>query len=278
MKIREAVDGCLEYHKANSKKSTLDGYGFVLEKFSAIFGDWEVESISSDEIFSFLSLLSDGRKQATKRSRYSILSAFFTFVSHSYQPGVPNACHSAILRKIFRAAKYPQWEMLDKDTEDEVIFKIPQSRNRLVVELIARGGLRVSEVLKLRGRDVEDLKLVLRDPKSGREEEAVFIPQKGAYRLWEYIGQKRVGPEDRLFPITYAAPRIIVSNAGRRVGVELRPHDLRRHAATYASRAGTPIQIVSKVILRHANLSTTQRYLGKVSGVEALRWIELLYG
>ena len=60
----------------------------------------------------------------------------------------------------------------------------------------------------------------------------------------------------------------MVSKAGRRVGVELRPHDLRRHAATYASRAGTPIEIVSKVILRHANLSTTQRYLGPKPGEE----------
>ncbi|MCK4791467.1 MAG: site-specific integrase [Desulfobacteraceae bacterium] len=54
----------------------------------------------------------------------------------------------------------------------------------------------------------------------------------------------------------------------------LRPHDLRRNPATHASRSGTPIEIVSKVILRHANLSTTQRYLGTVSNVEALRWIE----
>jgi len=35
---------------------------------------------------------------------------------------------------------------------------------------------------------------------------------------------------------------------------------------------------VSKVILRHANLATTQRYLGKVSDAEAVRWIERLYG
>jgi hypothetical protein len=29
------------------------------------------------------------------------------------------------------------------------------------------------------------------------------------------------------------------------------------------------------VILRHANLSTTQRYLGTVSDVEAMRWIAI---
>jgi integrase/recombinase XerD len=40
---------------------------------------------------------------------------------------------------------------------------------------------------------------------------------------------------------------------------------------------GTPIEIVSKVILRHANLCTTQLYLGEVSDLEAMRWIENLY-
>ena len=69
----------------------------------------------------------------------------------------------------------------------------------------------------------------------------------------------------------------MVERAGKRIGVKVRPHDLRRHAATYASRSGTPIEIVSKVILRHANLATTQRYLGKVSDAEAVRWIERLY-
>jgi len=34
----------------------------------------------------------------------------------------------------------------------------------------------------------------------------------------------------------------------------------------------------SKVILRHSNLSTTQRYLGKITDTEAMKWIENLYG
>jgi integrase/recombinase XerD len=70
----------------------------------------------------------------------------------------------------------------------------------------------------------------------------------------------------------------MVVKVGKMVGVNLRPHDLRWHAATYASRSGVPIEIVSKVILRHADLSTTQRYLGKVSDLEAIRWIDNLHG
>jgi integrase/recombinase XerD len=73
-------------------------------------------------------------------------------------------------------------------------------------------------------------------------------------------------------------PPDLVRKAGRLVGIHLRPHDLRRQAATFASRSGTPIEIVSKVIMRHAHFSTTQRYLGKVTDVEAMRWVENLYG
>ncbi len=52
---------------------------------------------------------------------------------------------------------------------------------------MARGGMRIGEVLKLTPRDVQDRKLYLREPKSGREAEVVFIPQKLANRLNDYI-------------------------------------------------------------------------------------------
>lgn len=143
---------------------------------------------------------------------------------------------------------------------------------------MARGGMRIGEVLNLTPRDVGDRKLTIRDPKSGRPLEVVFIPKKVADRLNQYIRNKGIEPDQRIFPITYAAARIVVKKAGKLVGINLNPHDLRRHAATYASRAGVPIEIVSKIILRHTNLSTTQRYLGKISDVEALRWIENLHG
>jgi hypothetical protein len=36
--------------------------------------------------------------------------------------------------------------------------------------------------------------------------------------------------------------------------------------------------MIGKVIMRHAHLSAAQRYLGKVTDGEAMRWIETLYG
>ena len=147
-----------------------------------------------------------------------------------------------------------------------------------MLELMARGGMRIGEVLKMRPLDIQGRKIILAAPKSGRESEVAFIPQKVADRLKEYVSESGAEADRRLFPMSYNAARMMVRKAGRLVGIALRPHDLRRHAATFASRSGTPIEIVSKVIMRHAHLSTTQRYLGKVTEGEAMRWIENLYG
>ena len=96
--------------------------------------------------------------------------------------------------------------------------------------------------------------------------------------LKKYIQTAGIDPDSKIFPISDTAAWAIVVKAGKLVGIHLRPHDLRRHAATYASRAGTPIETISKVLLRNQNFSTTQRYLGKVSDTEAMKWIENLYG
>ncbi len=92
-------------------------------------------------------------------------------------------------------------------------------------------------------------------------------------RLNDYVRANNFNGSERIFPISFVAAWSKVKKAGKLVDIELRPHDLRRHAATYASRPGTPIEIVSKVILRHADLSKTQRYLGKVNDSEAIWWI-----
>jgi integrase len=183
-----------------------------------------------------------------------------------------------MLRKMFRERPPQQWKIVEKDMVDEIIFRTMKPRNRIMLELMARGGMRVGEVLKIRPMEIQDRKITLSGPKSGKESEVVFIPQKVADRLNEYVKESGRGAEERLFPISYNAARIMVRKAGRLVGIQLRSHDLRRHAATFASRSGTPIEIVSKVIMRHAHLSTTQRYLGKVTDVEGMRWIENLYG
>ena len=225
-----------------------------------------------------MNTISVGTKSSTKRLRFSLLKAFFNYIQDSLDPNCKNPCNSQALRKLFRASKPAQIKILEKDVVDEIIFRTPKPRNRLLLELMARSGMRVGEVLKLTPNDVDGRKLTIQNPKSGTETEVAFLPQKVADRLRGYIQEKNIQPRDQIFQISYAAARLIVKNAGDLVGVHVRPHDLRRHAATYASRSGTPLEIISKVLLRHSNLSTTQRYLGKISDAEAIQWIDNLHG
>ena len=238
----------------------MKNYQFIFTQFQNEFGDRLIDSITQNEILSFLTKLTDGTKQTTKRNRYSSLKAFFNYIKISIDPNFQNPCDTPILRKIFKDRKPPPWPIFEKELIDEIIFKTTNPRNRIMLELMARGGMRVGEVLKIRPIDVQDRRITLPDPKSGKESEVVFIPQKVADRLKDYIKEKDIEPAQRIFPITYNAARIMVQKAGEMVGIHLRPHDLRRFCATYASRAGTPIEIVSKILLRHVHLSTIKSF------------------
>jgi integrase len=277
MKVSNAVKLYLEYHKSHSKENSVRAYMLVLTKFCEKFGAENLEDITTEGVLSFLNTITEGKKQQTKKTRYSHLLAFFNFIKNNLDQDYKNPCDTPMLKKLFRTRPAFHWNIIEKETVDEVIFRTAKPRNRLMLELMARGGMRISEVLKLTPSDIHERRLTLRDPKSGREHEFIFIPQRLSDRLKDYIREKDIQSHQRIFPICYEAAREMVAKAGNVVDIHLRPHDLRRHAATYASRSGVPIEIVSKVILRHSNLSTTERYLGKISDVEAMKWIDTLY-
>ncbi len=133
-----------------------------------------------------------GQKQSTKRFKYTLLKTLFNFIKNTSDPSFLNPCESSVLGKAFRVAKGRQWVILEKDVVDEIIFRTDNPRNRLMLELMARGGMRIGEVLKLRSMDVDGCKLFLISPKSGRQNEVVFIPKKVADRLREYVRSKKV--------------------------------------------------------------------------------------
>jgi site-specific recombinase XerD len=166
-----------------------------------------VNSITQNDILNFLSGINKDTAQNTKIHRFRILSSFFNFTISSYDLGCDNPCQTPLVRKMFKGEQLIQWNILDKDIVDEIIFRTLNKRNRIILELMARAGMRINEVLNIKPQNIEGRKIKLYSPKSGKESE-----------------------------------------------------------------------MVSKVILRHSNLATTQRYLGKVSDIEAIRWIEQLHG
>jgi len=64
-------------------------------------------------------------------------------------------------QETFQNPPKPRWPIFEKETVDEIIFRTENPRNRLVRELMARGGMGIGEVLKLMPVDVDGRKLIL---------------------------------------------------------------------------------------------------------------------
>jgi integrase len=278
MTIQKAIEHFKDHQRTSLKKRTQEGYKKLLERFQSEFSDRDVESIKAEELCRFLETFTEGLARATRRLRYAQLRALFNFVIDTFEINIKNPCCVPQLFKLFKNIQQRPRNILDKETVDEIIFNSKNARDRLILELQARCGLRVGEVLNLKVSDVSQRKLMLQEPKSGREVEVAFMPEHIAIRLADYIAGMNLAPNNRVFGICYTTARNLVTKLGQKLNVRISPHDLRRHSATYASRNGVPLEIISKVILRHQDLKTTQVYLGKVSDSEAIRWMDVLHG
>ncbi len=277
MKVTEAISLFKNHQKSSLKQRTQQSYNYILHRFETLFADRPLESIGSEEICQFLEVLTEHSSKSTRRLRYAQIKAFYNLMIENCCLNMKNPCSASLLSKSFKAPKREAGKILDKETVDEMIYNAKCLRDRLILEFQPRCGLRVGEVLSLRVKDISDRKLLLEGPKSGKEGEVAFMPEQVAKRLIEYINKENLSPEDRLFPLCYSTARSLVKRSGEKLNVKISPHDLRRHSATYASRNGVPMEIISKVILRHQDLKTTQMYLGKVSDTEAIRWMDTLH-
>ena len=177
MNVSQASKIWLDYHRAHSKHNTVRAYEFTITKFNQDFANLSLNEVSTDNILDFMAQITEGRKPQTKRIRFSHLIAFFNFMRNNFDGNFKNPCDFPMLRKLFRPKAVVHWDIIEKETVDEIIFRTNNVRNRLMLELMARGGMRVGEVLKLTPADILDRKLILNDTKSGKEQELIFIPQ-----------------------------------------------------------------------------------------------------
>ena len=155
------------------------------------------------------------------------------------------------------------------------------SRNMLLWIVGTNTGLRISDILKLKLKDVIDNKGEVREllelveqktkrpraieirPPVKREIEK-FLKDTGAYDLNEYLFKdRRKGKEDLNKPITRVRAWQMINDWGRKAGVTYRigTHTLRKVFGTFAFKAGIDLVYISEE-LGHRNVEVTRRYLG----------------
>jgi integrase/recombinase XerD len=143
MKLSKSIKICLDYHRNLSKPNTVRSYEAILTKFGLVFGNKDLEEISSEDVLTFLDKITDGTKKQPRRTRYSHLAAFFNFIINNIDERIQNPCANQLLKKLYKANTPVQWDSFEKETIDEIIFRTTKLRNRLILELMARGGMSV---------------------------------------------------------------------------------------------------------------------------------------
>jgi len=110
------------------KKNTLRSYQAAIEPFCRKFGERTIGQVTPDEILSFLNRLTDGNRPYTKRVRYSQLSCYFNFIRNNIEPESANPCDTPMIRKLYRQKVESRWEIIEKETIDEIIFRTTKNR------------------------------------------------------------------------------------------------------------------------------------------------------
>lgn len=154
-------------------------------------------------------------------------------------------------------------------SKDELsaLFAHLQLKSRLMVQLIYASGLRVSELVSLKIKDLEldQNQGWVRDGKGGKDR-LIIVPENLGSDLKRFI-KDRKNPEEYIFlgrqgrQMTTRNVQKIVREAVKRAALQkqLTPHKLRHSFATHLLEEGNDVRIIQE-LLGHANLQTTQIY------------------
>lgn len=138
---------------------------------------------------------------------------------------------------------------------------------RQLARFILATGLRLSEALTLRHRDVTSSYLTIRRTRSKtRKARSVPLNRTAARIAWEVTPSSGAGGDDLMFrsrtgPIHPRAFQLAIQRAAARVRIPGRvsPHILRHTFATRLLKAGVDVRAIQE-LLGHAWLTTTQLY------------------
>ena len=255
------------------RRDLLAFRSFLLER-AAIVGrqvdEIDLEQITADHIRSYLAEMMKTAKRATVQRRLSAIKAFFRYRETTI--GEPSPARS--IRSPKNERRLPS--ILQPDEVRRLIEVAPDdtstaaARDRAIFETLYSTGLRVSELVGLNWRDIdEELGMVMVRSGKGNKDRLVPVgePALDALKAWR-----------RAMPIAWEpnGPVIVNLRGGRlttrsvemilkqrieaaAVSAGITPHGLRHCFATHMLGNGADLRSIQEM-LGHASLATTQRY------------------
>lgn len=216
----------------------------------------DTNTITEDDIKAYLAqLLRENREKSTVAMVRSALLFY---------------CNE-VLKKGFSTIKTPkiQKKLPVVLTQDEVVRLLAAAshkKSKLLIELLYSSGLRVSEALALKTRDLElDQGICWVRGGKGGKDRMTILGEKAVSNIREYFTwRKEQSPyifTGRGGPMSPRNAQKIISLAAKKAGIDkqVTPHKLRHSFATHLREAGTDLRVIQE-LLGHSNISTTEIY------------------
>ena len=210
----------------------------------------------------------DGMANLAPRSRNQALSAMKSLLTFGQRIGYLTFNVGAVVRLEKVGSDLAQ-RILPEDAVQRMLHADLSPRNRAVLRLFYGGGLRVSELVRLKWRDLQE-----RDDGGqvtvlgkGRKTRHVLL----SAGTWEELMSLRDGSSSDapVFPsrkggghLSASAAWRIVRTAAAKAGIDgnVSPHWLRHAHASHALERGAPVALVRDT-LGHSSVATTNGYL-----------------
>lgn len=237
-------------------RATIKAYFHAVHGFLSFFGSF-TEKYTSVEVKNYLEhLLGAGKSPNTCNQAIQAIKFFLNHIL--YQPlNVPIA-------SVKRAKTLPT--VFSKEEIAVLLAVVKNQKHRLLLSLAYGAGLRVSEVVRLKIKDLDYQRNVLEIRQAkGKKDRLSLIPAKLSAELQELsVGRDKAGllfASERGGVLNTRTAQQIFYNALRlaRIKKTASFHSLRHSFATHMIEGGTDIRFVQE-LLGHENIRTTQGY------------------
>jgi integrase/recombinase XerC len=276
----EVIDSFLNYIKAakNQSENTLKAYAGDLGQFieyleqNKISETKSLKNITHLDIRGFLAYLKE--KGVAKKSITRKLSALRSFFKYLVTEGIISEDPTQMVQGMKLPKKLPQFLY---PSEVEALLSAPKNdilgiRDRAIMELLYATGVRVSELVSIKLKDINMGANFIIVYGKGSRERIVFFGSKAAESLEEYLKKSRPYLVKNLSceylflnkngtKLTDRSVRRIIDKYVKELSLKknISPHTLRHTFATHMLNNGADLKTVQE-LLGHVSLSTTQLY------------------
>jgi len=256
---------CAHLEARNYSPHTVESYRLDLLLFFAS-GARELKEISWREVDDFIAAQHrQGLAATTINRRLNAVKRFYDYLAEESRWPVVNPVKPSHFLRLGR----PLPKKLSRDQVQKLFAVIKNPMDRALFLLMLRGGLRVSEIAKLKLGDVDwEQKSLFVDQGKGRKDRWVYLSADALSGLHECLRRRPLSAAGDFFfwnqkrhrcPLSIKAMQKKMERYAKAAGIEASCHTLRHTFASNLLEEGAEVVSIRE-LLGHSSIASSERY------------------